>query len=194
MRLGLFGGTFDPPHLGHLVVAETVRTALGLDRMDWIPAGQPWQKASQDVTPAHIRVELVQAAIRGNPGFGLDLREVDRPGPSYTAETVEAIRQETGPDAELFLVLGTDSAAGMETWHQPGRITAASRIVVVDRPGAPRPASVPAGTLLVEVPLVAISSTLIRGRTAQGMSIRYLVPDAVEAVIRRRGLYQASTR
>lgn len=193
MRLGLYGGTFDPPHLGHQVVAETVRSALRLDRLDWIPAGQPWQKVHRDVTAAHIRVEMVQAAIRGNHGFGLDLREVDRSGPSYTADTVESIRGELDPGDEVFLVLGTDSAAGLATWHEPERITAACRIVVVDRPGAERPPAMPEGTLLVEVPSIGISSTMVRGWVADGRSIRYLVPEPVEAIIRRRGLYQAAS-
>lgn len=196
--IGILGGTFDPPHLAHLAVAEEAREALGLSRVLFVPAGQPWQKADRSVSPGRLRLAMVQRAIAGNPFFVADPREVDRPGPSYTAETIAELAAETG--TEPWFILSAEALAGFSTWRDPERILALARLCVVPREGTPDaaiasfrelfPAAVDRITVL-DHPRLAISATVIRARVRAGRSIRYLVPDAVAALITEYALYVA---
>jgi len=196
--IGILGGTFDPPHLAHLAVAEEAREVLGLSQVLFVPAGQPWQKADRSVSPGRLRLAMVERAIAGNPFFVADPREVDRPGPSYTAETIAELAAETG--AEPWFILSAEALAGFPTWRDPERILALARLCVVPREGAPDaaiasfrerfPAAADRITVL-HYPRLAISSTVIRARVRAGRSIRYLVPDAVAALITEYALYVA---
>lgn len=188
-RLGLFGGTFDPPHVGHLVTAVNVRHALSLDRVILMVANQPWQKEGQRrITPVADRLAMVEAAVAGVPGLEAGRWEIDHGGPSYTADTLAALR-ELEPDAELFTIVGDDAAAGLDTWERFEEVLRLSRIVVVDRPGAPVRLDPTIDWTRVEVPHLDVSSTDLRARFADGRPLDYLVPAAVLDVIRARGLY-----
>lgn len=196
--IGILGGTFDPPHLAHLAIAEEAREVLGLSRVLFVPAGQPWQKADRAVSPGPLRLAMVERAIAGNPSFVADPREVNRPGPSYTAETVAELAAETG--AEPWFILSAEALAGFGTWRDPERILALARLCVVPREGAPDaalasfraryPGAADRVTVL-DHPRLAISSTIVRDRVRAGRSIRYLVPDAVAALITEYALYVA---
>jgi len=194
--IGILGGTFDPPHLAHLAIAEEAREALGLSRVLFVPAGQPWQKADRPVSPGRLRLAMVERAIAGNPYFFADSREVDRPGPSYTDETIAELAAETG--GEPWFILSAEALAGLPTWRDPERILALARLCVVPRDGAPDAAlssfhaHFPAAASRIRVldhPRLAISSTALRARVRAGRSIRYLVPDAVAALITEYALY-----
>ena len=196
--IGILGGTFDPPHLAHLAVAEEAREALGLSRVLFVPAGQPWQKAGRPVTPGRLRLAMVERAVAGNPGFVADPREVDRPGPSYTDETVAELAAETG--SEPWFILSAEALAGFATWRDPERILGLARICVVPRDGSPDAALAtfrerfPGAAdrlIILDQPRLAISSTQIRARVRAGRSIRYLVPDAVVDLISEYALYVA---
>lgn len=187
--IGLFGGTFDPPHVGHLVTAVNVRHALGLDRVILMVANQPWQKEGQRrITPAADRLAMVEAAVAGVDGLEAGRSELDHGGPSYTADTLAALAAEN-PGVPLFTIVGDDAAAGLRTWERYRDVVAASTMVVVDRPGAPSvlPDDVP--WVHVEVPRLEVSSTDLRCRVRDGRPLDYLVPDDVLAVIRERGIY-----
>ena len=185
--MGILGGTFDPPHIGHLVAAVDVASALRLDEMVLMVAGDPWQK--QGVSAAADRLAMVEAAVADVPLLAAGRDEVDRDGPTYTVETLEALRA-AEPDVELFLVLGSDAAAGLTTWHRWEALSELATVVVVDRPGGPDLPEAPAVPVLrVPVPRVELSSTELRQRVAEGRSLRFLVPDAVCAVVEERGLY-----
>jgi nicotinate-nucleotide adenylyltransferase len=196
--LGILGGTFDPPHLAHLAIAEDAREALGLARVIFVPAGQPWQKADRPVTPGRIRLAMVERAIAGNPAFVLDAREVERPGPSYTVDTIAAIAAAGAPPDPWF-ILSSEALAGFSTWREPERILALARLCVVPREPGPEaaiagfldryPAAAPRIAVL-DHPRLAISSTDIRARVHGGRSIRYLVPDGVADLIRVYALYR----
>ena len=188
-RLGLLGGTFDPPHLGHLVVAECARVELPLDEVRLLVAGEPWMKASAP-TPAADRVRLTEAAVAGDPHLIVDTREVRRTGPTYTADTLGELRAEE-PDAELFFLLGEDAAAGLPRWHRIDEAFELATFVIVTRPGHPAPpaAALPDRVVHLEVPQLEVSSTQLRRRYAARLGTRYLVPDAVETTIRELGLY-----
>lgn len=191
LRLGLFGGTFDPPHVGHLVTAVNVRHALGLDRVLLMVAHDPWQKTDERfVSPAADRLAMVQAAVAGVEGLEASSLEIDRGGRTYTADTLASLSQ-MYPGAELFTIVGDDAAAGLETWERPAEVASLSRLVVVDRPGVA--VELPGGYdwLRVEVPHLDVSSSDLRARAADGRPLDYLVTDEVLAVIAERGLYGA---
>ena len=189
-RIGLFGGTFDPPHLGHLVTAVNVRHALGLDVVILMVAGEPWQKVdTRPVTSARERLAMVQAAVADVPGLVAGRTEVDRDGPSYTADTLEALAQEH-PGATLFTIVGDDAAAGFETWRRHLDVAAMSTLVVVDRPGNEVELSDSFEWTRVEVPHLDVSSTDLRARAADGRPLDYLVTPPVLDAIRSLGLYQ----
>ena len=163
----MFGGTFDPPHIGHLVMAADVRHALGLDVVLMVPAGEPWQKVGTvPVSPAGDRLDMM-AAVRGVEGLEVCDLEVRRRGPTYTVDTLEELHA-AEPDAELFLVLGADAAAGLDTWHRGDALADLCRIVVVDRPGAPGPVPTGFEVTRVEAPRLDISSTELRRRRLEG--------------------------
>jgi nicotinate-nucleotide adenylyltransferase len=193
--LGILGGTFDPPHLGHLVLAEAAREELGLAKVMFVPAGDPWRKAGLAVSSSEQRVEMVRLAINGNPGFELSMMEVKRRGPTYTADTLEALATER-PEAELFFLLGEDALADLPNWKEPRRILEMATLAVARRPkvehaaGLPAPLATSGRLKWLEMPLLEISATRIRDRVRRGLSVRYLVPDAVDLYIRERGLYR----
>lgn len=192
--IGVMGGTFDPIHVGHLVIAEEAREALGLDRVLFVPAGVPPHKPAGEVTPVEHRLAMVEAAIAGNPAFELSRVEVDRPGPSYTVDTVEVLAAEV----DVTVILSAETFRELPTWHEPERLFAAARVAVVPREGYPAPdpvwlaAAFPGRegrVTYLQAPHIGVSSTWIRARVAAGRSIRYLVPPAVEAYIVANGLY-----
>ena len=188
-RIGVLGGTFDPPHVGHLVTALDVREALALDVVLMVVANEPWQKADRsDLSPAAVRLAMVRAAVEGVDGVEASDLEIRRGGPTYTVDTLDALHA-AEPGAQLFLILGADAAAGLDTWHEPHRLDDLCRIVVVSRPGAT--ATPPPGFRheLVEVPGLDVSSSDLRARIADGRSVRFLTPDAVVSLIRDERLY-----
>jgi nicotinate-nucleotide adenylyltransferase len=199
MDIGVFGGTFDPVHLGHLAVAGEVRDKLGLDEMIFIPAGQPWLKADSPVSPAVHRLAMVSLAIADNPHFKISAIEVERPGPSYTVDTMAALRHELGTEATLFFLLGSDALYELPQWKEPSRLVQMCRLVAFNRPGAAPPSlkwlesaisGISQHITFVEVSQVDISATQIRQRAAQGASLNGLVPRAVEKYILEQGLYR----
>ncbi len=191
-RLGVFGGTFDPPHVGHLVVAVNVRHALALDRLLLVVAGEPWQKTgTRDLTPAADRLAMVRAAVGEVPGLEASDLEVRRRGPSYSADTLEQLAAEH-PGAELFLVLGSDAAAGLPTWERLEAVRRLATIVVVERPGATEAPPLPGFRWeRVEAPRLEVSSTDLRARVVEGRPLDYLLTDATLDCIRARGVYGA---
>ena len=199
MRLGMFGGTFDPVHRGHLVVAEEVRDRLGLDQVLFVPAGRPWFKDGQPVTPAVHRLEMVRRAIEGKCRLTLSDAEVSRPGPSYTADTLEQLTAERSGGVEIYLIVGLDALAEIDRWGRPERVLELSTVVGVSRLDSVatyREAleSVAEGAaarvVFVEGPMVDISGTDIRGRVKRGQSIKDLVPASVESYINENRLYR----
>jgi nicotinate-nucleotide adenylyltransferase len=187
-RLGVFGGTFDPVHVGHVVAAVEARRALHLDRVLLVVAGDPWQKRGQVNAPAADRLAMVEAAIEGIEGLEASAIEVDRDGPSYTADTLEAL---TAPDRELFLVVGADVAATLSTWTGVERIPALATLVVVERAGSP-PTAAPGPQWRLErlaIPRLDLSSTDLRARAARGWPLDGLVPPGAVRVVQERGLY-----
>ncbi|MDH7488977.1 MAG: nicotinate-nucleotide adenylyltransferase [Anaerolineae bacterium] len=197
MRLGVFGGTFDPVHYGHLVAAEEVRYRLRLDKVLFVPAGMPPHKLDHDITPTRHRVAMLELAIASNPGFALSRVDIDRHGPCYTVDTLALLHEEYGPGAELFFLMGMDSLADILTWKDPERLIRLARIVVVGRPGFQADVDeldkvLPGAAeriCIVDTPLMEVSSSDIRQRVREGAPIRYQVPEAVEAYIRAHRLY-----
>lgn len=200
MKIGVLGGTFDPVHCGHLIIAEEARLKFSLIKVLFVPAGQPWLKTDRVITEASHRIEMVKRAIADRPYFELSTVEVDRPGPSYTVETIAILQQQLGTEARIFFLLGWDSLAELPQWKEPARLVKLCRLVAVNRPGFSRPGlealeiEVPGITQSVvwlDIPPVDISSSDIRRRVAQGLSIHGLVPDAVEEYIKGHNLYQS---
>jgi nicotinate-nucleotide adenylyltransferase len=189
-RIGVFGGTFDPPHVGHLVTAVNVRHALGLDRVLLVVANDPWQKQARQVSPAGDRLAMVEAAVGDVDGLEASAIEIDRGGISYTADTLTAIRA-GGPERELFLVLGSDAAAGLPSWTRVDDVRRQAAVVVVTRPGAEDGRPPPGWEwTVVEVPRLDVSSTDLRARVADGRPLDYLLTPAVIDCIRSRRLYR----
>jgi nicotinate-nucleotide adenylyltransferase len=201
MRLGVFGGTFDPVHLGHLILAEQCREQARLDRVLFIPAPRPPHKLEHERTRFEQRVEMLTLAVSGHPAFQIDELERDRSGPSYTFQTLEELSQKH-PGAELCLILGGDSLAELHLWYRPERIVELATILAVPRPGSPAvdaaalrdnlrlPPGTPLNAQVIDSPLIDIASRDIRSRLAQGRSVRYMVPRAVEAYVADKGLYR----
>jgi nicotinate-nucleotide adenylyltransferase len=186
------GGTFDPVHIAHLILAEQAREQLVLDKVLFMPAGDPWRKSSREVTAAPLRVEMVRRAVAGNPAFEVDDREVRRSGASYTIDTLRELRSELGEDDDVFLLLGDDALADLPNWKEPAELPKYAAIVVAPREGAGVAVSLPfeASALeRIEMPIVDVSSTDLRRRVRLGQSLRYLVPDAVLEFIEAQGLY-----
>lgn len=188
MRLGVFGGTFDPPHTGHLIVAQDAWSALGLDRVIFVPAAEPPHKVGMPITPGPIRLELVRAAVGGDERFEVSDLELRRAGPSYTVDTLRALRA-GDPPPELFLLIGADQVREFDNWRAPDEILRLATVVGFMR-GGEAPVARP-GIRWIRVTRIDLSATEIRRRVAAGEPIRYLVPPAVEAIIRREGLYRA---
>ncbi len=204
--LGVFGGTFDPIHVAHLAVAEAARDALGLQRVLFIPNRQPPHKPDQVVTAATDRLAMVRAAIADNPAFEVSTIEIDRDGPSYTSDTLEALKEAqlaAGESDELALILSVEALAGLATWHEPERVLALAQLVVAPRDGFPDvgPEAIArlvpgskARVVTLDGPRMRLSASDIRARAAAGRSIRYLVPDAVAAYIGDHALYTKPRR
>ncbi len=201
MRIGIFGGTFDPVHLGHLIMAEQCREQALLDQVWFVPAARPPHKQDRCLTPFDQRAGMLSLAIAGTPAFRIDEMEKDRPGPSYTADTLEEL-QRRQPSAEFLLLLGSDCLPDLAHWHEPVRVIDRAGLVVFPRRGWPLlspgqirgalqlPREFPLRMQVLNPPLVDISSRDLRRRVAQGHSIRYLVPRAVECYIHDKRLYQ----
>jgi nicotinate-nucleotide adenylyltransferase len=194
-RIGLFGGTFDPPHFGHLVLAEWTRVRLRLDRVVFVPAGAPPHKRGRRLTDAALRLGMTRLAVRGNPVFTVSAFEARRASLSFTVDTLRHFRAHR-PDARLYLLMGADSLVDFPDWHEPGEIARLATLVVAARlpgPGAPGRPFVPAAArgrvVWLDNPVVGISSSALRARARAGRSLRYLVPDAVAAYVARHGLY-----
>ena len=199
---GILGGTFDPPHLGHLALAQEVYTRLALDRVWFVPAGQPPHKAGHEVSPAGDRRAMVELAIAGDSRFGLSTVELERAGPSYTSQTLELLRAEWGDAARMVLILGWDMLAYLPHWHEPEQVVArADQIAAVHRPGVAAPegelarldALLPGlaqKLVVLPAPRLEIASSELRARVADGLPVRYLTPAAVADYIALRGLYR----
>ncbi|HQR18899.1 MAG TPA: nicotinate-nucleotide adenylyltransferase [Gemmatimonadales bacterium] len=186
--VGLLGGSFDPIHVGHLIVGRAVAEALGLEELRFMPTGEQPLKRGRHAAGAAHRVAMVAAAVGDEPRLALERLEADRPGVSYTVDTLRALRARE-PGREFVVLLGADAAADLDQWHEAAALPGLARLVAFARPGAPRPSHALLHQV-VEAPAVEISSTAIRGRVAAGRSIRYLVPDAVAEYIATHGLYR----
>jgi nicotinate-nucleotide adenylyltransferase len=190
LRTGVLGGTFDPPHIGHLLAAVNVRHALDLDEVLLVVANDPWQKAgSRPITPAEDRLAMVEAAVEGLAGLTASDLELQRGGPSYMVDTLAELGKRD-PAGERFLILGSDAAAGLPTWHRAEELPALAILVLVDRPGIPCPPP-PAGWSFrrVEIPRIELSSTELRDRVVDGRPLDLLVPPGVWSCIQDRRLY-----
>jgi nicotinate-nucleotide adenylyltransferase len=190
MKLGILGGSFDPIHLGHLRAAENARDALGLDRVLFVPAGQPPHKTGATLAPAGDRFAMVALATAGHPAFVPSDRELVRPGASYTVDTLEELRRER-PSDDLVLLVGSDTLAEMSSWREPERIFALCAVAVFERPGSPR-GEPPRGARVLEVKGqgLLLSASSVRALLREGKSVRYLVPEPVADFIAKRGLYR----
>ena len=182
-RVGVFGGTFDPVHVGHLAIANAALEELGLDHVYFVPARRSPLKEGGPIAGAEDRVAMLTGAIAGEPRFRVSPLELDRKGPSFTVDTLEALRGE----GELFLILGSDAYADFERWREPARIRRLATIVLAARPGAP---NAPEGVRMLDSPLMDISSRELRARAARGRSLRYLVPEAALRYIEEHRLYR----
>jgi len=204
--LGVFGGTFDPIHLAHLAVAQEAAEALGLERIAFVPAATPPHKPGRAITPAEQRVAMIELAIAGNDRFALDRSELERAGPSYTVDTLEALRASrdaAGIASDLVLVLSAETFLDLLAWRAPRRILELARVVVAPRDGYPDagpgfltehlPDLADRATFL-DSPRLRLSSSDLRARAAAGRSLRYLVPDAVAAYIGDHALYRNLSR
>lgn len=190
-RVGVMGGTFDPIHIGHLVAASVVLRPFDLDRILFVPAGDPWQKRSE--SPAEDRFLMTSLAIAGHPAFAASRLELDRSGPTYTADTFEALRSFYGPEVELYLIMGADSLLNLSTWEKLDRLREVAEIIAVTRPGFDMSAYKDSEALpkvhVHEMPGIDISATDIRDRVRRGDPIDFMVPVPVIEYIRERGLY-----
>ncbi len=203
MRVGVLGGTFDPIHIAHLILAEEARVCLDLEEVVFVVTGAPWMKAGYTVVPADLRLQMVSLAVTANPFFRASAVEVERPGPTYTVDTLDALRQEWGSETEVFFLLGMDALVDLPRWKDPERFLELCRPVVFARSGRDTSglddveAQLPGLKKRVRVLdglALSISSTEIRQRVAQGRSIRYLVPAEVERFIVEHSLYRSKSQ
>ena len=197
MRIGVLGGTFNPPHLGHLVCAQEAYIQLELERVILIPARQPPHKPVEEEPGAEHRLELCRLAVEDDPRFEVSELELNRDGPSYTVDTLSLLHS-SAPDTDLYLILGGDIAAGLPDWHEPERVLSLATVAVAKRRGTPREVveqslgRLPGGerTRFFRMPRIGVSSTFIRERVRARQSIRYLVPGRVAGYIAEQGLYR----
>ena len=201
MNIGVLGGTFDPIHNGHLLMAEEARAKLNLASVLFVPASQPWLKADSPILAAEHRVEMVRRAIAGKPYFKLSTMEIERAGPTYTVDTIAELGSRLGDGDELFFILGQDNLAQLPQWHEPSRLVEMCYLVAVPRPGARAPdlkaleADIPGMSqrvMFMDKPNVDISASVIRDRARRGLPILHLVPEPVSRYIREHGLYTAT--
>jgi len=198
VNIGVLGGTFDPIHLGHLIIAEEARGRLGLAEVLFVPTGEPWLKANNFISPAEHRVQMVRLAIADEPSFKLSTMEIERAGPSYTVDTITELKGQFGAGGKLFFILGWDNLMQLPQWHEPSGLVTMCRLVPVPRVGYPSPdfnsleAAIPGlsqSVVLLDTPQIEISSSEIRDRVARGLSIHHLVPEPVEKYIKQHKLY-----
>jgi nicotinate-nucleotide adenylyltransferase len=200
LRVGILGGAFNPPHVGHLVCAQEALVQLELDRVMFVPTARPAHREIEQDPGIEARVEMCEAAIADDDRFELSRLELEREGPSYTVDTLREMH-EASPDDELFLILGGDQAAALRTWHEPEELLGLAQVAAVERVGFSRATvSIQLGGLkgadgirFLDMPLMQVSSSSIRRRAGDGKPIRYLVPDAVVRYIEEQGLFAAST-
>jgi nicotinate-nucleotide adenylyltransferase len=201
VNIGVLGGTFDPIHTGHLLAAEEARIKLGFREVLFVPAGRPWLKLDRNITPAVHRVEMVRRAIADNPHFKLCTLEVERPGPSYTVDTLTMLHKQLGGEARLFFILGRDTLAELPLWKEPNKLIQLCRLVVAPRLGSKdlkhletSLPEIPGKIIQLDMPVIGISSSGIRQRVSQGLSIRYWVPAEVKKYIAEQEIYLTSAR
>ena len=197
--VGLVGGTFDPIHLGHLLVAEEARVRLGLEEVVFIPTGQPWMKAERDLSPTHHRLNMVRLAVASNPFFRASSLEIDRPGLTYTIDTLREFHRDASGRDDFYFILGIDSLKEFHRWREPAKILELCTLVAVPRPGHPdmdlsfmddvQP-SASKKVVALDGLAIGISGTEIRRRVGLGLSVRYQVPEDVERYMYRYGLYR----
>jgi len=199
VNIGVLGGTFDPIHIGHLVVAEEARIKVGFNEVLFVPAGQPLLKPDRNITLADHRVEMVRRAIADNPHFKICTLEVERTDPSYTVDTLTMLREQLGSETSLFFILGRDTLAELPSWKEPKKLVQLCRLVVAPRLGSKDlehlETSIPGlldKVIQLDMPVIGISSSGIRQRIAQGLPIRYLVPAEVEKYITGQKIYLTS--
>jgi nicotinate-nucleotide adenylyltransferase len=196
LRVGLLGGTFDPPHIGHLILGEYAADALDLTHLLYIPAADPPHKQDEQKTPVEHRLAMLELALIDNPRFEISRVDVDRAGPHYSLDTVQIVQSQY-PDAELYFVMGGDSLRDLPTWHRPAEFIRRCKLAVMGRPGAEARPDMHEGILpglaervvMIDSPLIEISSTEIVQRVSEGRSVRYLLPDTVLAYIQQHNLY-----
>jgi nicotinate-nucleotide adenylyltransferase len=198
MKIGVLGGTFDPVHLGHLMIAEEVRASQGLSEVILVPAGQPLLKPAHPIAPAEHRLQMLRLAVVDRPYLRVSAMEIERPGPSYTVDTIAEMQGRMGGANELFFILGWDSLAQLPEWREPLRIIGMCRLVAIPRPGYQCPSlealeeripGISQRVVLLEEPHIDISASDIRERAAKGLSLRQLVPEPVADYIRQHKLY-----
>lgn len=200
MRVGILGGAFNPPHIGHLVCAQEALVQLELDRVVFVPVGEAPHRELEDDPGAEARLEMVELAIDGDERFSTSRIELDREGPSYTVDTLEQLRAEA-PGDELFLILGGDQAAALAGWHEPEQVLERATVAVLERLSWGRNAiGIKIGRLrgaeavrYLDMPLLQVSSSMVRRRVRKGLPIRYLVPDTVASYIEANDLYGAGS-
>jgi nicotinate-nucleotide adenylyltransferase len=199
MKIGVLGGTFDPVHVGHLIVADEVTARLGLAEVLFVPAGQPYLKVNTSILAAEHRIQMLSLAIADKPSFRLSTMEIERAGPTYTVDTIEELRRQLGAGDELFFILGWDNLLDLPRWHQPSGLILMCRLVAVPRVGCPVPdlgsleAAIPGlsqRVIMLDKPEIDVSASVIRDRVRQGLAISHLVPEAVEKYIKEKGLYK----
>jgi nicotinate-nucleotide adenylyltransferase len=198
MKIGVLGGTFNPIHNGHLIIAEETRARLDLTEVLFMPAGQPWMREDNPVLTSKHRVQMVRLAISGKPWFRLSTMEIDNAGPSYTVDTLIELQAQLGNIDEIFFILGWDNLAQFPRWKEPSRIIKMCHLVAVPRPGYSPPdldsleaviPGLPENIVILDKPWIDISASEIRERVAQGLPINHLVPETVEEYIRQNKLY-----
>ena len=199
MKTGILGGTFDPVHTGHIMVADVAKDELGLTEVVFVPAGKPWLKAGASILSAEHRLNMVRMAIAGKSCFKASTMEIERKGPTYSVDTMAEMRREIDDKDELLFIIGWDNLMELPRWRQPERLISLCRLVAVPRVGFPVPdlasieASIPGisqRVIMLDKPQIDISSSVIRERVRQGLSISHLVPEAVEKYTKEHGLYR----
>lgn len=199
MRMGVLGGTFDPIHVGHLSLAEVAIEEVGLDEVIFVPAGNPYFKPPAQVSPTYHRLSMVCLGLMGHPRFRLSTIELDRPGPSYTADTLSELRRKWGNETEIYFLMGWDNLQALPSWHDPQEIMACSRLVVAPRVGYPvtslaqlekKLPGLSEKVIWLREPIIEVSATMVRERVMRGLPIDGLVPPAVASYIEREGLYR----
>ncbi|MDO8586602.1 MAG: nicotinate-nucleotide adenylyltransferase [Armatimonadota bacterium] len=194
--IGIVGGAFDPVHYGHLIIAEESRLEFGLDKVYFVPAGIPPHKKDYEVSGAEHRYAMTLLATQSNPFFECPRMEIERPGPSFTVDTIEQFHDEMGEDTDLYFITGADAILEILTWHEPHRLLSMCKLIAATRPGynldelhERLPREFVEQTIFLETPGVHISSTELRNRVRNGKSIKYMLPEPVEAYIYSHGLY-----